>query len=75
MLSRLSVKPPCHTTSLQGGSRESLNQSDRGHRTAERPQHRGAPDLIPRRHLCELAFNEVEIIEDCRFSRRLAGLT
>jgi len=53
------------TTSLQGGLRESLNQSERGHRTAEHPEHRGAPDLIPRQHLCDLAFNEVEIIEDC----------
>ena len=62
MLSRLSIKPPFHTTSLQGRSRESLNPSDRGHRTAEHPQHRGAPDLIPRRQMRELHLYEVEIV-------------
>ena len=39
---------------LIAGSRKRLDQGDSSDRTAEHTQHRGAPDLIPRRQLREL---------------------
>jgi len=49
-------------TGLIAGSGERLDQSDRCDRTAEHPEHRGAPDLIPRRHPRKLHLYEVEIV-------------
>jgi len=51
---------------ISGGSplwpREYLNQSDRSDRTAEHPEHRCAPDLVPRRQVRELDLEKVEIV-------------
>jgi hypothetical protein len=39
--------------SLIAGSGERLDQSNSRNRTTEHPEHRGAPDLIPRWQLAE----------------------
>jgi hypothetical protein len=47
---------------ISGGSplwpREYLNQSDRSDRTAEHPEHRCAPDRVPRRQVRELTLRK-----------------
>jgi len=67
--------PVCHPGSLQARVRKRLDQSDRGHRPTEHPEHRGAPDLVSRRPPRELMFDEVEIVMDCvKVAARLIGL-
>src|SRR6266478_1025988 len=47
---------------LIAGPGERLDQGNRCDRTAERPEHRGAPDLFPRRQPRKLHLYEVEIV-------------
>jgi hypothetical protein len=47
---------------LIAGSGKRLDQSDGSDRPAEHPQHRSAPNLIPRWQPRELHLDEVEIV-------------
>jgi len=52
-----------------------IDQSDSRNRTTEHPQHRGAPDLIPRRQVRELHLYEIEaVLNAVEVAAELIGL-
>jgi hypothetical protein len=53
---------PKHLHGLAPGSGKRLDQSDSRNRPADHPEHRRAPDLIPRRQMRELHLDEVDIV-------------
>jgi hypothetical protein len=55
-------KAPKGLHGLAAGSGERLDQSNSCDGTADHPQHRRAPDLIPRRQMRELHLDEVDIV-------------
>jgi len=56
------IRAPEGLHSLVAGSRKRLDQRNRCDRTADHTKHRRTPDVVARRLLRELAFDEVEIV-------------